>query len=191
MREAKRATVRTAAAALALWAALGATAHAQEPTPSWTFSPTTVSDGSAISASGTGCLDPDTGESTGLQAVVELTHLGYPNSAFPDGTGYLVAPTVAPDGTWRAQGAIDTREQYFGPYDDFDTTIRAACLRDGTTPIFIYEQTIVVHYEGSRAAATTTTTTPTTTALGVVGPSPSPPAPAAAQPVTGTSTYTG
>jgi hypothetical protein len=150
------------------------------------MSPLAVSDGSTITASGTGCLDPDTGDGTGMQAVVVIPHLAYPNSDNPEGTAYYLSDPVAADGTWTLTGGVDTREEFFGPYEDFDTTASAGCLRAGTEPIFTYEQTYDVHYAGQQATTVPTTQVPATTASPAPGPTPTPAAPVQAAP-----TFTG
>lgn len=179
---------RAAGAAALLSAAvlaLDAGAGAQGADPTWTLSPTTVSDGSTLTASGTGCIDPETGSSEGVQAVVLIPNLSYPNSSNPDGLAYLYAESVAADGTWTATATLDTREEFFGPYDDFTTTATAGCLRGGSEEIFTYDQTYDVAYQGNRPSSTTTTVAPTTTAP------PAPVAPPPAAPVAGAPAFTG
>lgn len=189
--EVQRWARRTISSALLLVAttALGARAAAQDVTPTWTISPTTVSNGTALSASGTGCLDPETGEATGMQAVVQIPRLSYPNVDNPTGIAYLVSGPVAADGSWTAIGGVDTREAFFGPYPDFTTTATAGCLRNGLS-VFAYEQTQDIRYEGaattssSTAATTTTATPPPSVASGAAAPAPAAPLPTRA-------TYTG
>lgn len=168
--------------------ALDVGAGAQGTGPTWTLSPTTVSDGSTLTASGTGCVDPDTGSGEGLQAVVLIPGLNYPSSGNPDGLAYLYAESVAADGSWTATATIDTREEVFGPYDDFTTTATAGCLRGGSEEVFTYEQTYDVDYRGNQPSATTTPVEATTTT--VVAPIAPPAAPPAA-PVAAEPSFTG
>lgn len=159
----------------------GAGAQAEEPT--WTLSPATVSDGSSLSASGTGCLDPETGTGEGMRAVVVIPKLSYPNSDNPDGTAYFLSDPVLADGSWTMSGGVDLREEFFGPYDDFTTTATAGCLRGGSEPIFTYEQTYDVTYRGNRPSTTTLAEASTTTVPAPVAPPAAPPAaPVAASP---------
>jgi hypothetical protein len=184
---------RAAAAAALLAAAvlaLDVGAGAQGADPAWTLSPTTVSDGSTLTASGTGCVDPETGSGDGLQAVVLIPGLSYPSSGNPDGIAYLYADSVAADGTWTATATLDTREEVFGPYEDFTVTATAGCLRGGTEEVFTYDQAYDVAYQGDRPSSTTTTVAPTTTATAPpapIAPSPAPPA----APVAGAPAFTG
>lgn len=186
-----RRNVRRAIAAAAMVAGcaagIGARATAQATPPTWTISPSTVSNGSTITASGTGCLDPDTGEGTGMQVVVVIPHLAYPNSNNPEGTAYYLSDPVAADGSWSLTATVDTREEIFGPYADFDTTASAGCMRAGTEPIFTYEQTYDLHYDGQQA----TTTVPTTQVPATTAPPAPAPAPAPAAPVQAAPTFTG
>jgi hypothetical protein len=187
----RRRTIRTAALAATLLigcsAGLGIRADAQSVDPTWTLSPSTVSNGSTVTASGTGCLDPDTDDGTGMQAVVIIPHLAYPNSDNPEGTAYFLSDPVAADGSWTLTATVDTREDFFGPYEDFATTASAGCLRGGTEPIFTYEQTYDIRYTGQQPSSTLPPTqVPTTTAPPVSGPAASPAAPVAAAP-----TFTG
>lgn len=159
-------------------AGVGARASAQSVTPTWTIAPTAVTDGSTLTASGTGCLDPDTNDGTGMRVVVVIPRLAYPNSDNPEGTAYFLSDPVAPDGSWTLTGGVDLREEYFGPYGDFSTTASAGCLRGGSEPIFTYEQTYDIRYEGQQAT-TVPTQAPATTIPPSVGPAPAVPVEAA------------
>lgn len=188
-----RRTIRTAAAAAFLLVGgsvgLGVRAGAQTVAPTWTISPVApaaVSNGSMITASGTGCLDPDTDDGTGMRVVVVIPHLAYPNSDNPEGTAYFLSDPVASDGSWTLTATVDTREEFFGPYEDFDTTASAGCLRGGTEPIFTYEQTYDIRYDGQQTTTTVAPTPVPTTAPPAPGPAAAPAAPVAAAP-----TFTG
>jgi hypothetical protein len=148
-----------------------------DPTPAPTIevSPTTLADGQPFTVSGAGCVDPDTGSGEGLSYVVEAPRLGYPNSNNPEGK-LLRGGDVAPDGTWSLTVAPDTREAFFGPYEDFETTVSAACLDAEGNVVFAYGA-VVVRYDGTAQEGTETTS---------LGTEPSVPEPAPVAPVPAT-----
>lgn len=152
-----------------------------------TVTPTTVSDGSTITISGDGCLDPDTQSSGGLVVVVSGERLAYPNIDNPQGLAYVTAQPDA-SGAWTATIVLDTREEFFGPYDDFDTSITAGCGESPTGPTVVAYEPVAIRYEGARVETTTTSATPTTTSA---PPAAEPPVaePAVAQPAR--ASYTG
>ena len=128
------------------------------PAPTWTLSPTTVANGDAITASGTGCTNPDTGDSTDMRVVVILHRLGYATPDNFEGDGYIQA-TPADDGTWSGSGGVNTREDLFGPFEDFDTTAEAGCMRDGVL-LFRYDEIFDMQYLGADADPTRTISAP-------------------------------
>jgi hypothetical protein len=154
--------------------------------PTMTAAPTTVRDGDRITVSGTGCLD-DQGSADGLAAVAQVP-LGYPNSNNPQGLS-IASTTPAADGTWTLELFVETREEFFGPYEDREATLSAACvegLSSSAVVLFEYPE-IVISYDGTRDDEPETTTTVTAPPTATVAP----PAPAPAAPVRGAAAYTG
>jgi hypothetical protein len=167
----------------------GGPATDAQPAPTMTASPTTVRDGGSIAVQATGCLD-EQGSSEGLHAVALAARLSYPNSGNLEGLSAFRTEPAA-DGTWSGTIYADTREDYFGPYDDYETTLRGVCMR-GDTVLFEYDG-IAISYDGRRNDEPETTTStavaptePTTTATSPA-PAPAPPA----GPITTAATYTG
>lgn len=188
-------TRRPAAAALVavvvlVLVGLGGAGAGAVDEPPITVDPTTVSDGTPFTVSGEGCVDPETQVGDGHKVYVVAMHLAYPNPDNVEGTLYAIAD-VAHDGTWSVTTAPDTREEYFGPFDDFDTTVTAYCTppEGPSQPLFQYA-TVAMHYVGATPSSTTTATSPPPTAS---TPTTAPPAtaPAPAAPVSGSASFTG
>ena len=127
-----------------------------------------------------------------LEQVI-AAHLAYPNSDNMQGTLYAIAD-VAPDGSWSVTTAPDTREGFFGPFDDFDTTVTAYCTPPSgpSEPLFQYA-TVTMHYVGAQPTSTTTATSaPPSSTTETLQRAPAPaPQPVPAAPVSGDASFTG
>lgn len=181
------------ASALALAAGIGADGAGAASEQPITVAPTTVSDGTPFTVSGAGCVDPETHAGDGYRVYVVAAHLAYPNSDNMQGTLYAIAD-VAPDGSWSVTTAPDTREGFFGPYDDFDTTVTAYCTPPSgpSEPLFQYA-TVTMHYVGAQPTSTTTATSaPPSSTTETLQRAPAPaPQPVPADPVSGDASFTG
>ncbi len=178
---------RTLAALAVATAIVGTGPAGAQQEPTMTASPTTVRNGDSIQVTATGCLDE--GSAEGLNTVAFAAHLSYPNSGNIDGlSAFRTEP--APDGSWGGTILVDTREEYFGPYEDYQTTLQGACMR-GDTILFEYPG-ITITYDGTADDVPETTVPPTDpTTAPAPAPVPTPaPAPAAA-PVSAAAAYTG
>ncbi len=161
-------------------------AHAGAPpsAPPLTVTPTTVSNGSPFTVSGAGCIDPDTQSGEDHTVFVVAPRLYHAYDGDYSGTLY-VKVDVADDGTWSVTTAPDTREEYVGPFDDFDTTVTAYCTPTGTPaqPLFQYE-VVTMRYLGAEVEPTPATLVPgpasTSVPPGPVEPAPAVPLPAEA-----------
>lgn len=159
------------------------TNSAAAPEP-WTFTPSTVSDGSAVTATGTGCVDPATGSADGLHVVVFAEGLYHPYSG--DTTSRLIMTgDPAADGSWSVAGTVSTFEGYSIPHEDFVTTATAFCYGD-VLPATEIGSALTIQYKAqvdplptttdpggstTTTPATTPTSTPSTTSPGVTDPS--------------------
>ena len=154
-----------------------------------TVTPTTVSNGTPFTVSGAGCFDPETQTGLGNTVYLEAPRLGYAYLENPEAKLGVVVEVEA-DGSWSVTTAPDTREGFFGPYKDFDTTLSGWCMFGDVLqpPAFRY-QPVAMRYLGARAETTTTATTATTASTGP--PSALPTGAAPATPVDAQATFTG
>lgn len=171
-----------------LHAAHGGTAPTAPPL---TVSPTTVSNGTPFTVSGEGCVDPDTQSGDGYTVIVVAPRLYYAYDTNLSGTLYAMVE-VAADGTWTVTTAPTTREEYFGPFDDFDTTVTAYCAPTGEPSDWIFQYEVVaMRYLGAEVDPTTTTSVPTSTPTSVPAAPAAPVEPAPALPLPAQATFTG
>jgi hypothetical protein len=140
--------------------------------PDWTFTPTTVSDGTAVSAQGTGCVDPDTGSSDGLHVVVFGERLYHPYSLDTSSRLTMVAEAAA-DGTWSVSGTVSTYEGYYLPHEDFTTTATAYCY-GSVMPATQIGGPITLQYEADTSTGPGTTAPSTSTSMPVTTTVPAP-----------------
>ena len=165
------------------------TAHAGAPpsAPPIAVTPTTVSNGTPFTVSGAGCVDPDTQSGAGYTVIVVAPGLYYAYDTDLSGTLYALAD-VADDGTWTVTTAANTREEYLGPFDDFDTTVTAYCAPSGTPEDWLFQYEVVaMRYLGEQVTPTTPTSVPTSLPTAPVEPV----EPGPAEPLPAQATFTG
>ena len=168
------ATLALAAAGLASAVAVGA--GAPPPPREVVVEPTTVAPGTVVSYSGTGCVDPDTGDGTGMNVVVLAPGLAPASGSDPAGEriGFL---TVEADGTWAGSYRVPATGDEFLLTDGAVLELVAECYRNvpGPDRVFAYDPvTLTVDLPGP-----STTSVPTTVPA---APSPEPAAAVAATP---------
>ena len=165
-------------------------AHGGAPpsAPPITVAPTTVSNGTPFTVSGAGCIDPDTQSGEGYTVIVVAPRLFYAYDTDYSGTLYAMAD-VAEDGTWTVTTSPNTREEYLGPFDDFDTTVTAYCAPSGTPEDWLFQYEVVaMRYLGEEVEPTTTTAVPTSPPTSLPA---EPVEPAPALPLPAQATFTG
>lgn len=193
-RQVHAALVAAAAVLLGGGTVHAAGAQAPPPEPTFTVDPTVVSEGTVITFSGTGCLDPDTGTGEDMSVFIRAERLAYPHAGDLSGS-LLMFVTPAADGSWTASGTLVTRESIFGPYPDFATEAEASCFRGGSPgfgdPLFAYSP-VPILYRGAAPETTPTTLGDTPSDPDDPPPVTPPPPPAPrATPVAGAATFTG
>lgn len=177
------------AVGLVVASAVAAGAGAPPPSATMSVTPTTITYGSALTVSGTGCVDPDPPDGPALTVAVYGRNLNVPNPIDPQGE-LLGTTSVAEDGTWTFTYTVPAEAPDFTFDASFTRSIRADCgILDPPllSTIFSYDP-VEVRFEVP--GATTTTSTPASTTTSAVGGGAAAPA-AAAAPVTGAPGYTG